>query len=89
MSNGCIISGGDVDRSVLAERQGREVGQGRGGRASGVRVGRNVVRQAILDKNVIEDGAEIGVNRDADLAWFHVSENGVTVVHKGGRVTAF
>ena len=56
---------------------------------SGARIGRNaVVRRAILDKNVIvEDGAEVGVNREADLArGFDVSESGVTVVPKNGRV---
>ena len=37
---------------------------------SGAKVGRNaVVRRAILDKNVVvEDGAEVGVNRDADVS---------------------
>ena len=58
---------------------------------SGARVGRNaVVRRAILDKGVhVEDGAEIGVNRDADLArGFHVSDSGITVVSKGGSVLA-
>lgn len=94
VSNGCIISGGDVDRSVLSPN----VKVDKWARVeesvlfSGGRVGRNaVVRRAILDKNVVvEDGAEVGVNRDADLArGFYVSEGGVTVVPKGGRVTAY
>ena len=91
VSSGSIISGGDVDRSVLSPNvlvdKWAKVEESV--LFSGVRVGRNaVVRRAILDKNVIvEDGAEIGVNREADLArGFHVSEEGITVVTKGGSV---
>ncbi len=93
VSNGCIISGGDVDRSVLSPHvlvdKWAKVEESV--IFSGARIGRNaVVRRAILDKNVVvEDGAEIGVNRDADLArGFHVSESGITVVTKGGGVQA-
>lgn len=91
VSAGCIISGGDVDRSVLSPN----VVVDKWAKVeesvifSGAKIGRNaVVRRAILDKNVVvEDGAEIGVNREADLArGFHVSEDGVTVVTKGGSV---
>ena len=91
VSAGCIISGGDVDRSVLSPN----VVVDKWAKVeesvvfSGVKIGRNaVVRRAILDKNVVvEDGAEIGVNRDADLArGFDVSDQGITVVTKGGRV---
>ena len=88
---GCIISGGDVDRSVLSPNvlvdKWAKVEESV--IFSGARIGRNaVVRRAILDKNVIvEDGAEVGVNREADLArGFDVSESGVTVVPKNGRV---
>ena len=93
VSNGCIISGGDVDRSVLSPNvvvdKWAKVEESI--LFDGARVGRNaVIRRAILDKNVVvEDGAEIGVNRDADLArGFHVSESGITVVTKGGGVQA-
>ncbi len=94
VSNGCIISGGDVDRSVLSP----DVMVDKWAKVeesvlfSGARIGRSaVVRRAILDKNVVvEDGAEVGVNRDADLArGFYVSEAGVTVVPKDGRVTVY
>jgi glucose-1-phosphate adenylyltransferase len=54
-----------------------------------VDVGRNaVVRNAILDKNVVvPEGARIGVDREEDLArGFVVSEGGITVVGKGQRV---
>ncbi|MFP5415348.1 MAG: glucose-1-phosphate adenylyltransferase [Actinomycetes bacterium] len=93
VSAGSIISGGDVDRSVLSPN----VMVDKWAKVeesvifSGVRVGRNaVVRRAILDKNVIiEDGAEVGVSRDADLArGFHVSDQGITVVTKNGHVQA-
>ena len=93
VSNGCIISGGDVDRSVLSPHvlvdKWAKVEESV--IFSGARIGRNaVVRRAILDKNVVvEDGAEIGVNRDADLArGFQVSESGITVVTKGCGVQA-
>ncbi|MBK8462359.1 MAG: glucose-1-phosphate adenylyltransferase [Nigerium sp.] len=93
VSSGCIISGGDVDRSVLSPN----VVVDKWAKVeesvvfSGVKIGRNaVVRRAILDKNVVvEDGAEVGVNREADLArGFDISEQGITVVAKGGRVNA-
>ena len=91
VSNGCIISGGDVDRSVLSPHvlvdKWAKVEESVV--FSGARIGRNaVVRRAILDKNVVvEDGAEIGVNREADLArGYHVSDEGITVVTKGGSV---
>ena len=93
VSAGCIISGGDVDRSVLSPN----VNIDKWAKIEesilfhNVRIGRNaVVRRAILDKNVVvEDGAEVGVSREADLArGFYVSEAGITVVAKGGRVTA-
>jgi len=87
---GCIISGGDVDRSVLspnvmvdkwAKIEESVVFQG-------CRIGRNaVVHRAILDKNVVvPDGVEIGVDPEHDLArGFHV-ENGITVVAKNVAV---
>ncbi len=90
VSAGCIISGGDVDRSVLspnvlvdkwAKIEESVI-------YSGCRIGRNaVVRRAILDKNVIvPDGVEIGVDHDHDRArGFHV-ENGITVVAKNAAV---
>ena len=57
---------------------------------SSVRVGKNAnIQRAILDKNVIvEDGATIGVDHEADKArGFTVSDGGITVVGKGVRVT--
>jgi glucose-1-phosphate adenylyltransferase len=55
-----------------------------------VKVGeRAVVRNAILDKNVVVDaGAQIGVDLQRDRERFTVSDAGVVVVGKGVRVTA-
>ena len=91
VGSGCIISGGDVDRSVLSPNVLIE----KWARVeesvvySGCKIGRNaVIRRAILDKNVIvPDGVEIGVNREHDLArGFYVSEANVTVVPKNTKV---
>lgn len=90
VGSGCIISGGDVDRSVLSPN----VMVDKWAKIeesvifSGCRIGRNaVVRRAILDKNVVvPDGVEIGVNPEHDKArGFHV-EDGITVVAKSAEV---
>ncbi|WP_061966101.1 glucose-1-phosphate adenylyltransferase [Demequina aurantiaca] len=48
------------------------------------------VHRAIIDKNVIiEEGARIGIDREADIArGFTVTESGITVVSKGTVVKA-
>jgi glucose-1-phosphate adenylyltransferase len=88
VSPGSIVSGGVIDDSVLSPNvrvlERAEVDQSV--LLSNAWVGRNtVVRRAILDKNVVvEDGAEVGVDHEADQArGFTVSEAGVTVVGKG------
>jgi glucose-1-phosphate adenylyltransferase len=57
---------------------------------AGVDIGeRAVIHRAILDKDVVvEAGANIGVDADADRARFTVSDGGVVVVAKGARVSA-
>jgi glucose-1-phosphate adenylyltransferase len=89
---GVVISGATVRRSVLspgvhlhsfAEVEDSVLMQG-------VDVGRNaVVRRAIIDKNVrIADGAEVGVDPEADRERFTVSAGGVVVIPKGATVDA-
>ena len=87
VSAGCIISGGEVDRTVLSPN----VHVDKWAQVSdsvlmdSVRIGRDaVVRRAILDKHVhVPDGVQIGVDHDHDRArGFQVSDNGVVVVGK-------
>jgi len=92
VSSGAVVSGAKVERSLLspwvhvhswADVSGSVL-------MNNVDIGRNaVVRNAILDKNVVvPEGARIGVDRDEDLArGFVVSDGGITVVGKGQRVT--
>jgi glucose-1-phosphate adenylyltransferase len=55
-----------------------------------VRVGqRAVVRNAIVDKDVvIEPGARVGIDPEADRERFTVSDGGIVVIPKGARVAA-
>jgi len=89
---GVVISGATVRRSVLspsvhvhsyADIEGSVL-------FGGVEVGRGaVVRNAIVDKDVVvEPGAEIGVDLEADRRRWTVSDGGVVVVPKGARVEA-
>lgn len=84
---GCIISGGEVDRTVLAPnvRVDKWSQVQDSVLMDGVRVGRDaVVRRAILDKHVhVPDGVQIGVDHEHDRArGFQVSNNGVVVIGK-------
>ncbi|HJK95692.1 MAG TPA: glucose-1-phosphate adenylyltransferase [Polyangiaceae bacterium LLY-WYZ-14_1] len=93
VSGGVIVSGGHVRRSVLspgvrvnsfAQVEGSVL-------MAGCEVGRRaVVRNAILDKNVVvPPGARVGVDPEEDLArGFVRSEGGVTVLGKGQAVPA-
>lgn len=91
VSNGVIVSGGLVRRSVLSP--GVRVNSWARVDTSvilhGVQVGRRaVVQNAIIDKNVvIPEGGQVGVDKDFDLArGFVVSPSGITVVGKGQEV---
>jgi glucose-1-phosphate adenylyltransferase len=89
---GVIISGALARRSVLSpgvRLHSRAVVED-SVLFAGVDVGaRAVVRHAILDKDVVvEAGAQIGVDPEADRARFTVSSGGVVVVAKGTRVSA-
>ncbi|GAA1427762.1 glucose-1-phosphate adenylyltransferase [Microlunatus lacustris] len=91
VSPGCIISGGSIESSVLSPNV-RVLENSKVDRSvllSSVRIGKKaVVRNAILDKNVVvANGAKIGVNRQDDLdRGFTISEGGITVVGKGVKV---
>ncbi len=92
VSPGAVISGSLVENSVVspnvhvhswAHVQGSVL-------MEGVDIGRRaVVRNAILDKNVVvPEGAQIGVDLDQDRTRYTVSANGVVVIGKGQRVQA-
>lgn len=89
---GSIIVGGQVNRSVASYDVLVEKGAFVDGSVlmPSVRIGdRAVIRNAILDKNVIVDpGAQIGVDLDRDRERFTLSPGGIVVVGKGVRVTA-
>ena len=86
VSNGCIISGARVERSILSPNvridNYSEVFDSI--LMAGVRIGKNVkIRKAIIDKSVIvPDGKHIGYNLEADAKQFVISEKGVVVAHK-------
>ncbi len=88
---GSIIVGGHVNRTVASYDVLVEKGAFVDGSVlmPSVRIGdRAVIRNAILDKNVIVDpGAQIGVDLDRDRERFTLSPGGIVVVGKGVRVT--
>jgi glucose-1-phosphate adenylyltransferase len=91
LSNGVIVSGGSVRRSILSPGVHVE------GKATvenailldGVRIGAGaVVKHAIVDKNVvIPPGAEIGVDPERDRARFEMSAGGVVAIGKEDEIT--
>ncbi|MEW6582894.1 MAG: glucose-1-phosphate adenylyltransferase [Actinomycetota bacterium] len=89
---GVVVSGGTVRRSILSPGVRVEAGALVEGSVvmHGARIGRGaVVRNAIVDKNVVvADGAQVGVDAEADRARYLVSPGGVTVIGKGVRVEA-
>ena len=87
VSEGCIISGGHVDRSILAPRV-RVNSYSMVSESiifDNVEVGRHVrIKRAIIDKGVIvPPGTTIGYDEAEDRRRFTVSESGVVVVPKG------
>ena len=87
-----ISSGATVRQSVLSPSVRVDSHAAVGGSIlfSGVHVGqRAVVLNAIVDKDcVIDPGAEIGVEPEADRERFTISAGGVVVIPKGTHVTA-
>ena len=91
VSNGVIVSGGSVRRSVLSPgvrvHSGAEVDEAVV--LHGTDIGRGaVVRRAIVDKScVIHPGASVGIDPEVDRArGFVVTPGGITVVGKGEHV---
>ena len=91
VTSGCIISGGEVDHSVLSP--GVRVDKGssldRCVIMNNVRIGENcMLRGTIVDKSaVIMDGVQLGVNHEEDKArGCTVSDGGIVVVPKGAVI---
>ena len=86
VSNGCIISGGKVDRSILSPnvRVNSYASVIDSIVMEGVDIGRNArIRRAIIDKDVkVPQGAEIGYDLEEDKKRFPVTESGLVVVAK-------
>jgi glucose-1-phosphate adenylyltransferase len=88
VSLGTLISGGNLERSVIGTWCVVDSGAAVVDSVvfDRVRIGPNaVVRRAILDKDVvIAEGATVGVDHDEDRArGFTVTDSGITVVGKG------
>jgi glucose-1-phosphate adenylyltransferase len=90
ISNGCIISGGSVKRSILSPRVAvhsyAEVEDSI--LLEGVDIGRYAkVRRAIIDKDVqIPSEMKIGYDLDEDAKRFTVTGSGIVVVPGGMRL---
>lgn len=90
VSEGSIVSGGQVNRSVISPRvrinSWAEVEDCIV--MENVEIGRHaVVKRAIIDKNVvIPANARIGVDPEEDRKRFSVTESGIVVIPKGARV---
>ena len=92
ISDGCIISGGSVKRSILSPNvrvhSYSEVEDSL--LFEGVEVGRNAkVKKAIIDKGAkIMPNAVIGYDKELDRKRFTVTPKGIVVVEKGTVVEA-
>ena len=90
ISNGCIISGGNVRRSILSPRvtihSFAEIEDSI--LLERVDVGRNAkIKRTIIDKEVeIPPGMEIGYHLEDDAKRFTVTPSGIVVVPKGIRL---
>jgi glucose-1-phosphate adenylyltransferase len=90
LSNGCIISGGSVKRSVLSRRvvvhSYAEVEDSI--LLEGVDIGRHAkIRRTIIDKDVqIPPEMRIGYDLDEDARRFTVTGSGIVVVPRGMRL---
>jgi len=89
VSEGCIVSGGRVQNSVL----GRSVFVHSYSEVEDsvimdyAEIGRHArIRRAIIDKNVyVPEGEEIGYDLDRDRERFYVTDSGIVVIPKGPK----
>jgi glucose-1-phosphate adenylyltransferase len=90
VSEGCIISGGQVHHSIVSP--GVRVNSYSYVEESilfeDVNVGRHCrIRRAILDKHVdVPPGTTIGYDLERDRKQFHVTDSGIVVIPKGMRI---
>jgi glucose-1-phosphate adenylyltransferase len=88
--NGCIVSGGRVQRSILScnVRVNSYSQVYDSILMEGVDVGRHAkIKRAIIDKDVqIPEGMVIGYDAEQDKKRFHVTETGIVVVAKGTEI---
>ncbi len=91
VSEGCIISGAHVHRSVLSPkvRVNSYSSVTESILFENVQIGRRCkIRRAIVDKNVdIPPGTTIGYDTEEDRQRFHVTPEGVVVIPKGMKIS--
>ncbi len=90
VSEGCIISGGRVHRSILSPKV-RVNSYAQVEEAivfENVNIGRHCrIRRAIIDKHVdVPPHTTIGYDLEKDRKQFHVTESGIVVIPKGMRI---
>ncbi len=92
VSEGCIISGGQVHRSILSPqvRINSYATVEESILFENVNIGRHCrIRRAIVDKHVdVPAGTTIGFDLEKDRKLFHVTESGIVVIPKGMRIDA-
>jgi glucose-1-phosphate adenylyltransferase len=92
VSEGCILSGGRVDGSILSPKVRVNSYASVEGSIlfENVNIGRHCrIRRAIIDKHVdIPAGTSIGYDLEEDRKRFHVTESGIVVIPKGMRLDA-
>jgi glucose-1-phosphate adenylyltransferase len=90
VSEGCIISGGQVHHSILSPkvRVNSYATVEESILFENVNIGRHCkIRRAIIDKHVdIPAHTTIGYDHEKDRRHFHVTENGIVIIPKGMRI---
>jgi glucose-1-phosphate adenylyltransferase len=90
VSEGCIVSGGSVNRCIMSPKvRVNSYAHVEGSILfENVTIGRHCrIRRAIIDKHVeIPPGTSIGYDLEEDRKRFHVTESGIVVIPKGMRL---